>query len=314
MKVLKKKIAVFIGTSSFKFLDKKKISELRRKNIEIKFNPKKRKLSEKELVYYAKDSNIIIAGTEKYSSSTLNKFQNLKFLFRLGAGDENIDHKTIRNLKIIYRKSKITPYIAVAELIIALILSLSRKITLHNDDLHKLKWKKQMGNLLFGKTVGIIGYGRVGKYLSYLLKNFGVKVLIYDPFKISKKQTNLINLLKKSDIISMCASYKGGPPILNKKKLNLINKKSILINTSRPELLDYKHLYSMIIADKISGVGLDVFDKEPYEGELINQNKNIILTPHIGSYAIEVRQNMEREAVNSIIRYLNGSEKYNIRF
>ena len=313
MRKIKKKISIFIGTSSFNFLDKIKIKKLGRYKIEIKINPKKRKLSEKELIYYAKDSNIIIAGTEKYSSSTLQKLKKLKFLFRLGAGDENIDHKSIKNLKIIYEKSKITPYMAVAELIIALTLSLLRKITAQNDDLKKLKWKKQMGNLLFGKTVGIIGFGRVGKYLSYLIKNFGVKILIYDPFKLSRNQTSLTNLLKKSDIISICASYKGGPPLLNKKRLNLISQKSILINTSRSELLDYKYLYNMIITDKISGVGLYVFDKEPYVGDFINQKKNVILTPHIGSYAIEVRQNMEKEAINSIIRYLNGSEKYNIR-
>ncbi len=311
MNILKKKIIVFIGTSSFKFLDKKKINKLKKKNVEIKLNPKKRKLNENELIFFAKNSDIIIAGTEKYSNKTLSEFKNLKFLFRLGAGDENIDHKSIKDLKIKYKKSKVTPYKSVAELIIVLILSLLRKITEHNNNLKKYNWKKQMGNLLFGKTVGIIGFGKVGKYLTQLLKNFGVKLLIHDPIKISKYQTSLQNLLKKSDIISLCASYNGGPPLLNKKKLDLIKKNAILINTSRAELLDYKHLYDMMIKDNIAGIGLDVFEEEPYEGKFINSNKNVILTPHIGSYATEIRKEMEEEAINSVIRYLNGNKKYN---
>jgi D-3-phosphoglycerate dehydrogenase len=311
MNILKKKITVFIGTSSFKFLDKKKINKLKKKNIEIKLNPKKRKLNENELIFFAKNSDIIIAGTEIYSNKTLSEFKNLKFLFRLGAGDENIDHKSIKDLKIKYKKSKVTPYKSVAELIIVLILSLLRKIIEHNNTLRKYNWKKRMGNLLFGKTVGIIGFGKVGKYLTQLIKNFGVKLLIHDPIKTSKYQTSLQNLLKKSDIISLCASYNGGPPLLNKKKLNLIKKNAILINTSRAELLDYKHLYDMMIKDNIAGIGLDVFEEEPYKGKFINSNKNIILTPHIGSYALEIRKKMEEEAINSVIKYLYGNKKYN---
>lgn len=311
MNILKKKITIFIGTSSFKYLDKKKINKLKKKNIEIKLNPKKRKLNENELIFFAKNSDIIIAGTEIYSNKTLSEFKNLKFLFRLGAGDENIDHKSIKDLKIRYKKSKVTPYKSVAELIIVLILSLLRKIIEHNNSLKEYNWKKQMGNLLFGKTVGVIGFGKVGKYLTQLLKNFGVKLLIHDPIKISKYQTSLQNLLKKSDIISLCASYNGGPPLLNKKKLNLIKKNAILINTSRAELLDYKHLYDMMIKDNIAGIGLDVFEEEPYKGKFINSNKNVILTPHIGSYALEIRKKMEEEAINSVIKYLYGNKKYN---
>ena len=137
------------------------------------------------------------------------------------------------------------------------------------------------------------------------------KNLIYDPYKISKNQTSLDNLLKKSDIISICASYIGGTPILDKRKLNLLKKNTILINTSRPEHLDYEHLLKMLKTNKIAGVGLDVFKKEPYYGNFIKEKK-VILTPHIGSYALEIRKEMENEALETILKYLNGNNKYNI--
>ena len=168
-----------------------------------------------------------------------------------------------------------------------------------------------MGNLLSGKTIGIIGFGRVGKYLSHLVKNFGVKVLIHDHIKVTKSQSSLTNLLRKSDIVSLCASYNGGPPILNKKNLNLIRRNSILINTSRPEHLDHNHLIKLLKRNKIAGVGLDVFEKEPYDGDFVKE-KNIILTPHVGSYALEIRKEMENEALQTILKYLNGNKKYNI--
>ena len=304
---------VFIGTSTFNSLTKKKIKILKNNGVIIKLNPKKRKLSEKELIKFAEDFDIIIAGTEKYNKNVLSKLNKLKFLFRLGSGDENIDHLTLKKMKVKYKKSKITPFKAVAELIVGMILILYRKIIDQQNNLIKKKWSKQMGNLLFGKTIGIIGFGHVGKYLSYLIKNFGVKILIYDPLRISKNQSKLTNLLKKSDIISICASYSGGPPILDKRKLGIIKKSSILINTSRPENLDHEHLLKMLRNNKIAGVGLDVFKKEPYDGDFIKEKKNIVLTPHIGSYALEIRQQMENEAIQTLIKYLNGSKKYNIR-
>ena len=302
---------VFIGTSTFDSLTKKKITLLRNNGIIIKLNPKKRKLSKKELTKFAKDSEIIIAGTEIYDKEVLLKLNKLKFLFRLGSGDENIDHLILKTKKVKYRKSKITPFKAVAELIVGMILILYRNIINHHNHLIKKKWEKNMGNLLFGKTIGIIGFGKVGKYLSHLIKNFGVKVLIYDPLKITRNQSRLTYVLKKSDIISLCASYNGGPPILNKKNLNLIRRNSILINTSRPEHLDHNHLIKLLKNNKIAGVGLDVFEKEPYDGDFVKE-KNIILTPHVGSYALEIRKEMENEALQTILKYLNGNKKYNI--
>ena len=122
--IKKKYKTVFIGTSSFKTLNKKKIKLLKKNGIIIKLNPKRRKLSEKELIRFSKDSEIIIAGTEVYNKNVLSKLNKLRFLFRLGSGDENIDHLTLNKMKIKYMKSQITPKRAVSELIIGMMLSL----------------------------------------------------------------------------------------------------------------------------------------------------------------------------------------------
>ena len=158
-----------------------------------------------------------------------------------------------------------------------------------------------MGNLLFGKTIGIIGYGKIGKYVAKLLKNFGVKILFSDLKKI-KNKVSLKNLIKNSDIISIHSSYVlNNHHLLNKSYLKHLKKTSYIINTSRPELIDYKFLYLMLKNKKIKGAALDVFYNEPYKGKFSNLN-NVILTPHIGSYASEVRNEMETEAVDFIIK------------
>ena len=183
------------------------------------------------------------------------------------------------------------------------ILSIYRNLIDHNQDLKKKIWKKQMGSVLNGKTVGIIGYGKVGKYLHKILKNFGVKILINEKNKIKQKNTNLNILLKKSDIISINVNLRSKKKLLNKKKLKNCKKSCVIINTSRSEVIDYKELYNMLKNKKIRAAGLDVFDEEPYYGKLINLN-NVVLTPHIGSYSKEIRSRMEKEALDSIIKYL----------
>ena len=100
--------------------------------------------------------------------------------------------------------------------------------------------------------------------------------------------------------ISINANAKKNHKILNKQKLNLCKKNCLIINTSRPDSIDYKHLYSLIKNKKIFGAAIDVYEKEPYFGELINLGYNVILTPHIGGYSKEIRSKMEKEAIRKI--------------
>ena len=291
---------VLIATSSFSSLENQSKITAKKKNIIFIKNPLKKKLTSSELLRYGKDCSCIIAGTEKYDKKTIDKLNKLRYLFRLGSGVDNVDIKYLKSKRIKFSKSSITPEVAVAELIVGYIFSIYRNIIEHNNNLKNKIWKKQMGFTLNGKVLGIIGYGRVGKYLEKILKGFGVNILINDKKKINKKKTSLEKLLKLSDIISINVNLESKEKILNKKKLKLCKDKCIIINTSRPEVIDYEYLYSMLKTKKILGAGLDVFTKEPYFGKFIGL-KNVVLTPHIGSYSKEIRSKMEKEALMDII-------------
>ena len=298
---MKTQSKVFIATSSFSELTTSVKAIAKKKNFLFKKNPLKKKLTSDQLVKYAKDCNYIIAGTEIYNQKTLDKLTNLKYIFRLGSGIDNLDIDYLKKKKIKFKKSIVTPEIAVAELIVGYIFSIYRHIVDHNNDLKNKIWKKRMGSILNGKTLGIIGYGKVGKYLYKLLKDFGVKILVNDKKKINIENTNINKLIKKSDIISLNTNLYSKEKLLDKKKLKLCKKNCIIINTSRPEVIDYDYLYLMLKTKKILGAGLDVFMKEPYLGKLTNLD-NVILTPHIGSYSKEIRSKMEKEALKNILK------------
>ena len=122
---MKKKI-LFIATSSFRTPNKKILNSLRKKNVFIKTNPLKRKLNEKEIIKYSSNASYIIAGTEKYTQKALNCYKNLKCIYRIGSGFDNIPIEILKKNKIKFYKSKITPEKAVAELIVGYIIILYR--------------------------------------------------------------------------------------------------------------------------------------------------------------------------------------------
>lgn len=294
---MKKKLKVFIATSSF--LEHK---TLNKKHSRFQFieNPLKKKLTSEELVRFAKNCDYIIAGTENYNKFTIDNLINLKCLYRLGSGIDNVDVSYLKKKNILFSKSQKTPEVAVAELITGYIFSFLRNINKHDKDLKNKIWKKKMGSIIQGKTLGIIGYGKVGRYLHKILKNFGIKVLINDIKKINQKNTKLDALIKNSDIISVNMNYSKKQKLLNKQKLNLCKKNCLLINTSRPEIIDNDYLFEILKKNKIFGACMDVFEKEPYFGKFTKLD-NVILTPHIGSYSSEIRSEMEKEALQYII-------------
>ena len=112
------------------------------------------------------------------------------------------------------------------------------------------------------------------------------------------------SLIQNSDIISINTNLTSKEKILNKKNLRLCKKNCVIINTSRPEVIDYDYLYLMLKRKKILGAGIDVFNQEPYLGKLTSLD-NVILTPHIGSYSKEVRSQMEKEALVNIFKRYN---------
>jgi len=303
---------IFIATSTFAVHSNEPIIKLEDGGEAIALNSSFRKVTSEELIKYAYDSTGIIAGTELYTKEVLEQLPNLKVISRLGVGMDNIDLEFTKEKGIKVFKTKTTPAPAVAELVLGLMLDLARKISYQNNILKSGTWKKEMGNLLYGKTLGIIGLGTIGKTLVKLVKGFDFKIMAFDMFhddKFAKEHEvnycDIGTLLTQSDIVSIHLNLTSETnTLMNKERIAALKPGCIFINTSRGEIINEDALYVALKEKHIFGAGLDVFREEPYSGPLLELN-NVILTPHIGSYAKEIRIKMEIEAAENLIRGLN---------
>lgn len=318
---------ILITTSVFGKDDSAPLSLLQEAGYETVTNPYKRKLTEDEvldLLLQIKPPGMI-AGLEPITARVLQQAAGLKAISRCGIGLDNVDLNAAGSLGIVVTNTPDGPTAAVAELTIGLIFNLLRKISFLDREIRKGNWTKETGSLLQGRKVGIIGLGRIGKRVAETLLALGAKVsgtdIEPDQEWLRKNPVSLMSLeelLKQSEILCLHVSYAGSNEhLIGKKEMEAMAKGAYLVNTSRGEVIDHDALYSMLTSGHLSGAALDVFDHEPYTGPLTRLD-NVILTPHIGSYARETRLEMEMQAVKNLLRALNADrdnepEKPNLR-
>lgn len=302
---------ILLAPSTFGSISSKPIKLLEKAKCKLVFNKYKSKLNQNQLLSLASDCDGIIAGTELYNKQVLKKLKKLKVISRLGVGTDNIDIEAISNQKIKLLVTQSSPSRSVAELTIGMILGILRKISIADRNIRIGNWSKEMGNLFSFKSLGIIGLGKVGKELVKLSIPFGVKIYVHDKNydeifcrKYNCEKVSLNKLLKNSDIVSLhINSTNKTKKIFDKKSFSIMKKNSVLVNTSRGSLINEEDLRYALNNKLIGGAALDVFNTEPYHGKLINLD-NILLTPHIGSYAAEIRAQMELESVENLIENL----------
>lgn len=298
-------IKILIGPSSFAELDKTPLNRLKDVGCCIIDNPYKRKLTKPELLALLEDDVVgLIAGLEPLDREVMEK-SHLKVISRCGSGMSNVDQVTAAELGIKVFSTPYGPTAAVAELTLGALLSLLRKIPLMDRELHAGKWTKKIGMQLDGKTVVIIGYGRIGRKVASLLLPFNVNLLVVDPFLQEPipdvSVVPLEEALPKANIITLHSS--GKDCILGKKEFQLIKPGAIVLNAARGGLIDENALISALDNGIIQGAWLDTFEQEPYEGSLTGYPQ-VVLTPHVGSYTRECRRQMEMESVQNLIDVL----------
>jgi D-3-phosphoglycerate dehydrogenase len=258
-----------------------------------------------ELCQLALDVDGLIAGTETLDGNILNKFQKLKVISRCGAGMDNVDVGYTKQRGIQVCNTPDAPTLAVAELTIGLMIDLLRGVSQLNSQLHQGQWKKSMGYLLFQKCIGIVGFGRIGRKVAELLNAFGCELKFYDKYIKTNiegvKRVELDELLAWSQIVTIHISE--GAELITPDKLNRMKKGAWLLNTSRGGVVNEQALFTALENNHLAGAALDVFLQEPYDGNF-KKLDNIILTPHIGSYAREARVHMETQAVENLLQAL----------
>ena len=300
---------IIATTSSFAKESPEVVELIEENALEIVLNPWGRKLNEEELSKLLEEYKPVgmLAGVEPITRSTLTMAKDhLRVISRVGVGWDNVDRECAKQLGIrVYRTEGVLTQ-AVAELTIGLILAALRYISSNDRLIRQGQWQKTMGGLLCGKTVGIIGFGNIGQRVGELISAFDAKVIYYDPAPASvpwAKAVSLSELLTQAEIITIHAS--GKEKIIGREELGKMCKRQvILVNTARGELVDEDALRDCLLEGRLGFACLDVFENEPYCGPLCSLD-NVILTPHIGSYAKEARVLMERTAVENLLNGLH---------
>ncbi len=295
---------VLITTSTFNLDNFKQLELLNKAQIEVKLNPFATRLTEDQAIDLLGTNTIgLIAGLEPLTEKVLTSAKSLKVIARVGTGLDSVDLVAAKKLGITVLNTPDAPTQAVAELTLGHILGLLRNISVADRQIRNGVWKGLMGSLLQTKTVGIIGFGRIGKRVAALLSAFGAKVIISDELATSTEYLNvgLNELCAKSDVITLHLPYNDSTHhLINEKQLNLMKKGSYFVNISRGGLVDEDALLAALKSGRIAGAALDCFEHEPYDGELRNFD-NVQITAHMGSYARETRDLMEREASQLLV-------------
>ncbi|MEM4470835.1 MAG: hydroxyacid dehydrogenase [Zestosphaera sp.] len=274
--------------------------------------------SEKELSELVTDIDILLVRSKPLvTAEVISKAEKLKIIARAGVGLDNIDVKVAEAKGIKVINTPEAPTRSVAELAIGLMLAVARKIAYSDRKMREGRWvkKEAEGVELKGKTLGIIGFGRIGREVAAIAsKGLGMKILYYDVYRASPEvekelgatYVDLENLFRESDVVSvhvpLTSETRG---LVSEGLLKLMKKNAILINTSRGAVVDTKALIKALNEGWIAGAGLDVYEEEPLPpNHPLTQLDNVVLTPHIGASTEEAQERAGIDAVKKILELI----------
>ena len=234
----------------------------------------------------------------------------LKLVIRGGVGVDNIDVEYAKQKGIAVMNTPRASSEAVAELAMAHMFSVARFISAAGHTMRENKWEKKAykGIELHGRTVGIVGYGRIGQALGRRCQALGMDVLAYVIHKVDglenehMKYVEMDELLSKSDIISLHVPSLPGQPLVNAETIAKMKDGVILINTSRGTNVDEDALVAALDSGKVYGAGLDVFNEEPAKNEKLYSHPKVSCTPHIGASTAEAQKRIGEEIVSIITK------------
>jgi D-3-phosphoglycerate dehydrogenase len=304
------------------------IEILRKKGFQVDVNPEDKVLSTDELKKAISSYDAVLCLlTDKIDGEVLDAAgPNLKIMANYAVGFDNIDVKAATERKIAVSNSPGVLTEAVAEHTFALLLTAAKRIVeadrfTRSGEYKQWEPKGFLGPQIWGKTIGIVGLGRIGSFVAQISHGgFNMEVLYHDvkkneefEMRFSAKYRDLENLLKESDFVTIHVPLLPATHhLIGAKELGTMKKTAILINTSRGPVVDEVSLVEALKAGKIAGAGLDVFEKEPQLSPGLADLPNVALTPHTASATREARSAMSKIAAENIAAVLEGKDPPNL--
>ncbi len=311
---------ILITSTSFGKKYKPPLETLRSKGYELKLNDLGRPMQPDELIERLADCDGCIAGLDHYTAEVFRASEQLRIIARYGAGVDRVDLAAAAAAGVTVTNTPTANSDSVADLAVALMLAVARKIPAAHRSVCAGEWKNMYGVSLAGKTVGLIGFGRIGRRVADRVRGFRCDVLVFDPFvepaaveQAGARAVSLDELLASSDFISlhMPASDETAR-FLNAGRFAQIKPSAILVNTSRGEVIDQSALIDALRSGHLGGAGLDAHAEEPPDVQAYEGLENVVLTPHMGAYTEDALINMATGSVENLCVFFEGREPPNV--
>ncbi len=294
-----------------------------RELFDARLNPDDRPMAQAELVEAMKHAEVLVPTvSDRLDSRTIVQAgPNLKLIANFGAGVDHIDVETARQKGILVTNTPGVLTEDTADMTMALILAVPRRIVEGSNLLHAGGFKGwsptwMLGNRIWGKRLGIIGMGRIGQAVARRAKAFGLQIHYHNRKPVPKAieqeleatyWDSLDQMLARMDIVSVnCPHTPATYHLLSARRLKMLKPTAYIVNTARGEVIDENALARMLEAGEIAGAGLDVFEHEPAVNPKLLRLKNVVLLPHMGSATLESRIDMGEKVIINIRTYADG--------
>ena len=279
-----------------------------RAGFDVRENRLGRRPQREELSTFLRGAHAVLAGVEPYDAELLASLPELRCISRCGVGTETIDLEAAQRLGIAIRTTPDEVVEPVAQMTVAMMLALARNLPHHLTESRQQQWIKHTGTLLGEWTIGLIGYGRVGRAVARYLRIFGPRILVADPAVTAEEASvtvcPLAALLAESDLVSLhVARPHTEGPLMDRAALARMKRGSYLVNTARGFLVDEAALRDALQSGHVAGAALDVFESEPYAGVLATLPQ-VLCTPHVASLTRASRAAMELRSAQHIVECL----------
>lgn len=300
--------------------------EALRSDFEIIY-PEKEMFSKQEIIEHISDCEVLLTVfTQPIDKEVIAAGKQLKMIANFGVGFNNIDIAFATKQGIVVTNTPNAVCEPTAEMAMGLMLDVMRRISWCDRNLRQnpnFEWglMKNLGSGPYGKTLGIIGMGKIGKALARRAIAFGMKIIYHKRTQLSSETEKEFNatyvsmeeLLKTADVISLnCPLTDATHHLLSHPQFQLMKQGAYVINTARGPVIDEEAMVHYLKNGHLAGAGLDVFENEPsIHPELLTLD-NVVMTPHTGTGTVETRIETAREAAENIIRYFNGEKEISI--
>ncbi len=260
---------------------------------------------------------LVVRSMTKVDAALLKAGKRLKVVGRAGIGVDNVDVKAATELGILVVNAPTANLLSATEHTFALLFALARKVPAADQSMKAGVWDRKtfLGTELQGKTLGVIGFGRIGQRVALRAKAFEMTVLAYDPFldpevarRLEVEPVELAALLARSDVVTLHTPMTGETRgLLNRERLLAMKQGALLVNCARGGLVDEKALLELLDSGHLGGAALDVYGEEPPQDFTLARHPKVVSTPHIGAQTQEAQERISTETAQMLLGALEGS-------